>query len=105
MISYSYTTTIFHPLLERILKGLPRLHYIDDILVSNKTEQDLHIPAELVLCELQKLGFKVKKERMQWCRKTVVYLGHVVTEGSYSMQPVLEKPKEHIPRIEGRLML
>lgn len=57
---------------------------------------------ESVLCELQSFGFKVKKEKNAVASKDCSLLGHAVTKGSYSMQPMLENLKVQVSRIQRR---
>ena len=60
-----------------ILQGLPRdICYLDDILVTGVTDDDHLQNLEEVLTRLQKHGICLKREKCQFLKDSVDYLGH-----------------------------
>ena len=75
----------FQRLMERVLRGLTFEHclvYLDDILVFSRSIDDHVAGLRKVLERLREAGLKAKPSKCQFGRKTMDYLGHVVsTEG------------------------
>ncbi|KAI5102916.1 hypothetical protein C0J45_6497 [Silurus meridionalis] len=57
------------------------LQYADDILVTGLTEQDCHKASVIVCNVLAQAGFKASHQKLQWVKRKVSYLGHVISEG------------------------
>ena len=54
--------------------------YIDDILVTGKSEQEhIHNLEEMLKC-LSEYGIQVKREKCAFFKDTVEYLGHLISE-------------------------
>ena len=66
--------------MESLLRGLPMVSvYIDDIVVSGKTQEEhLHNLNE-VLQRLQSASLQLKKEKCSFCLPEVDYLGHTIS--------------------------
>ena len=71
---------IFQRTMESLLQGLPMVCvYIDDIIVSGKTQEEhLHNLNE-VLQRLQSAGLRLKREKCSFCLPEVDYLGHTIS--------------------------
>ena len=71
---------IFQRTMESLLRGLPMVCvYIDDIIVSGKTQEEhLHNLNE-VLQRLQSAGLHLKKEKCSFFLPEVDYLGHTIS--------------------------
>ena len=67
------------------------LVYIDDILITGKTEEDHLHTLELVLLKLNTYGFHLKKEKCAFLKSEVVFLGHKIDHrGIYPIVPTLD---------------
>ena len=81
---------MFQRTIENILQNLPHTCvYLDDILVTGKTESEHIKNLEEVLIRLEKAGLRLKKQKYSFTLPSVDYLGHSITpEG---LQPTKEK--------------
>ena len=69
---------MFQKAMDMVLQGLPGvICYIDDILVSGTSEEQLS-RLEEVLKRLKNYGLRVKKNKCAFLRESVEYLGHKV---------------------------
>ena len=86
----SAAPSIFQRTMENLLKGIPQVVvYIDDILVTGKTDAEHLQHLKEVLARLKKAGMKLKESKCSFMMEKVTYLGHVISqEGIY---PAAEK--------------
>ncbi|ROK32556.1 hypothetical protein DPX16_23674 [Anabarilius grahami] len=57
------------------------LQYADDILVSGETKEDCE-KASIIVCNvLAQAGFKASRDKLQWVKSKVTYLGHIIMPG------------------------
>ncbi len=78
--------------MENLLQGIEHVCvYIDDILVTRKSEADHLQKLEEVLQRLSKVGMKLKRSKCQFMLPEVEYLGHQITKEG--LQPTEEKVK------------
>ncbi|KRZ01755.1 Retrovirus-related Pol polyprotein from transposon, partial [Trichinella zimbabwensis] len=80
----------FQRLMETALRGLTWkacLVYLDDIIVFGKTEKEHLELLEEVLSRLRAVGLKVKPGKCQLMRRSVRYLGHIVTQHGIGTDP------------------
>ena len=63
--------------------------YLDDILVTGKTETEHIKNLEEVLLRLEKAGLRLKKQKCSFMLPSVNYLGHSIS--SEGLQPTREK--------------
>ena len=71
---------IFQRTMEGLLKGIPHVAvYIDDILVSGKTEEDHMKTLDEVLTKLKKEGLRLKRDKCAFMLPKVQYLGHIIS--------------------------
>ncbi|GFU05895.1 retrovirus-related Pol polyprotein from transposon 17.6 [Trichonephila clavipes] len=52
--------------------------YMDDVVIFSKTFEEHLVHLELVLAELEKLGFSVKLDKCSFVVKRIKYLGHTI---------------------------
>ena len=88
----SAAPSIFQSVMDQTLAGLDNVCcFLDDILISGKTIEVHHFTLNEVLTRLEKLGFRVKKDKCEWCKPSVEYLGHRID--SDGLHPTDEKVK------------
>ena len=77
LFGVSVAPSVFHRTLESLLAGIPNVCiFLDDILVTGKTEAEHMDNIRLVLQRLQNAGLKVNKQKCGLFRYSVTYLGH-----------------------------
>lgn len=91
----------FHPPCESQI-----IIYVDDILVASETEEQCRADSIALLQYLAKTGNKVKKQKLQWVKPKVNYLGHTLTaEGkliqTQRKEAILNAPK---PKTKQQVM-
>ena len=81
---------IFQRTIENTLQNLTHTCvYLDDILITGKTETDHIRNLEEVLTCLEKAGLRLKKQKCSFMLTSVDYLGHTIS--SEGLQPTREK--------------
>ena len=76
----SSAPAIFQRTIENILQGIPNVVvYIDDILITGKTESEHLRNLEEVLTRLESSGFRLKRCKCEFLLPSVDYLGHTIT--------------------------
>ena len=81
---------IFQRVMESILSGIPGVVvYIDDVLVTGKSEEEHLSALEEVLRRIMESGFRLRKDKCVFLAPSVVYLGHQID--SEGLHPVAEK--------------
>ena len=76
--------------MENLLQGIPGVVvYIDDILVTGKTQEEHLAILERVLSRLESAGLRLKRNKCVFLAPSVIYLGYKIdAEG---LHPVAEK--------------
>ena len=70
---------IFQQTMEKILQGLPMVVvYIDDILITGRTNEEHLANLEKVLQRLQQYGLRLKQEKCSFLQPSVEYLGYII---------------------------
>ena len=80
----------FERLMESVFRGLHYdicLIYLDDIIVTGKTIDDMIVNLTKVFDRLTAAGLKLKPSKCHLFAKTVEYLGHIITETGVSTDP------------------
>ena len=86
----SSASAIFQRVMESLLKGIPGVvAYLDDILITGKTDKDHLKSLDEVLSRLETAGLRLKKWKCHFLRNSVVYLGHHID--SIGLSPCAEK--------------
>ena len=65
--------------MDSILQGIPYvICYLDDILVTGRSDEEHARHLEIVLSRLQEHGIRLKKEKCHFFQSSVEYLGHLI---------------------------
>ena len=79
---------IFQKTMETTLQGLPMVSvYLDDILVSGKTQQEHLTNLNEVLAHLESAGVHLKREKCSFCQPEVTYIGHIINADELKPSP------------------
>ena len=82
--------SIFHRTLESLIAGIPNVCiFLDDILVTGKTEQEDVENLRAVLQCLEKAGLRLNREKCQFISSSVTYLGH--RKEKHGLHPTTDK--------------
>lgn len=69
---------IFQRAMDQILQGLPNVHcYLDDILVTGRTEAEHLENLDAVLGRLEQFGLHAEKGKCDFFKESLEYLGHI----------------------------
>ena len=83
---------IFQRTIESILQGIPNVSlYLDDILITGKSDEEHLRNLEEVLSRLEKAGIRLKRSKCAFMLQSVEYLGHSISEKG--LQPTGKKVK------------
>ena len=81
---------IFQRTIESILRGIPHVCvYIDDILVTGKSQEEHLQTVDEVLSRLEAAGLRLKRDKCTFMLPSVEYLGHTIS--AEGLQPTTEK--------------
>ena len=81
---------MFQWTLQNVLAGIPNVCiFLDDILVTGKTEAEHMENLRLVLQRLQNAGLKENQQKYELFRSSVTYLGHRIDR--HGLHPTTEK--------------
>ena len=91
----SSAPAIFQRTMESILQGLDRVAvYIDDILITGRSEEEHLKVLDEVLQRLQKAGMRLKKSKCTFLSHSVEYLGHKISKDG--LHPTEDKELSHM---------
>ena len=89
---------IFQRTMEATLQGLQMVCvYLDDILVSGKTQQEHLANLHEVLTRLESAGLRLKREKCTFCQSEVTYLGHIISADGLKPSPNKVKAVSNLP--------
>ena len=86
------TPAVFQRAMDSVLQGIPGVVcYLDDILVTGKTDEDHLRSLEMVLQRLQEHGVRLRQDKCRFFQHSVEYLGHRVdASGIHTSQTKIE---------------
>ncbi|XP_059201274.1 uncharacterized protein K02A2.6-like [Centropristis striata] len=76
----SSAPSIFQRIMENIMKDLPVVVFLDDLLIMGRSEEDHLHNLQRVLQRLQENGLRVKCSKCEFGKTQLEYLGHVLDE-------------------------
>ena len=75
----SCAPAIFQRIIKQTLADIPGVAcYLDDIIITGKTEKDHMINLQKTLERLKDSGFRLRKSKCSFLQTSVAYLGHIV---------------------------
>ncbi|HLP97517.1 MAG TPA: reverse transcriptase family protein, partial [Sideroxyarcus sp.] len=79
---------IFHRVVHESIEDLDGVQsYIDDILVSGRTQEEHDARLAALMERLKERGFTINVEKSVFCRRSVKYLGHRISSGRIEVDP------------------
>lgn len=79
---------IFQNIMEKILHGIEGVTiYLDDVTVTGQTESEHLERLAEVLKRLKGNGFRVKKEKCEFLKDSMIYLGHIIDASGIKTDP------------------
>lgn len=79
---------LFQRAMDQILSGLPGVQcYLDDILCTGANDEEHLHNLDATLQRLQEYGLRVRKEKCEFLKPSVEYLGHVINEKGLHTAP------------------
>ena len=88
----SSSLAIIQKVMDTILQGIPNdFCYLDDILITEPTEEAHLAHLEEVLTHLKRYGIRAKREKCEFNKSSVEYLGHKVdAQGLHTTEKKVE---------------
>ena len=86
----------FQRTMETLLSGIPMCRpYLDDVIVSGRTEEEHLRNLEMLLQRLEENGMRLKRTKCEFMRDSITYLGHKIdATGIYPLDDKLEAVRE-----------
>nr|XP_061795480.1 uncharacterized protein K02A2.6-like [Nerophis lumbriciformis] len=93
---------LFQRAMDQILSGLPGVQcYLDDILCTGANDEEHLRNLDAVLKRLRQYGLRVRKEKCEFLRPSVEYLGHVIDHEGLHKAPSKTKAIVDAPAPEN----
>ena len=96
----SQAPAYFQLLIDKVLMGCSKfaIGYLDDIIIfsNNEIEHLRHI--EEIFTRLEHFGLKMKREKCDFFKKHIQYLGHLITEDGFTPLPEKLESIRNMPR-------
>ena len=81
---------IFQQIMESLLQNIPGVVvYIDDILISGKSEEEHLKTLEIVLAKLEEAGLRVRKDKCSFMIPEISFLGYKID--AHGIHPIADK--------------
>ena len=79
---------VFQRFMESVLEGIPYVGvYIDDIIVTGKTDAEHLATLKIALTRLQDIGLRIKRPKCRFMQTQIEFLGHVIDQHGISPAP------------------
>ena len=74
--------------------------YLDDIIIFSRTEEEHSENLEKIFRKLKEYGLKMKKEKCNFFKKHLQYIGHLVSEEGFKPLPEKIKSIKNMPPVK-----
>ena len=82
-----------------LLKGSTILQYVDDILIASETKVEHQTTLYSILKHLEDQGLKANPKKAQIGKTQVLYLGHLISQGTKEMPVDRKAAVQQMPRL------
>ena len=88
-VGLSQAPAYFQLLIDKVLMGCSKfaMGYLDDIIIFSNNELDHLRHIEEIFIRLECFGLKMKKEKCDFFKKHIQYLGHLIVEEGFTPLP------------------
>ncbi len=90
----------FQRLMDLVLSGLHWTHclvYLDDVIVFASNVEEHLKRLDVVLDRIEKAGLTLKPAKCQWLKRSVKFLGHIVSEEGVTVDPAKVSSVQNFP--------
>ena len=96
----SQAPTYFQLLIDKVLMGCGKfaMGYLDDIIIFSKNEIEHLQHIEEIFNRQERFGLKMKKEKCDFFKKHIQYLGHLIAEDGFTPLPKKLDSIRNMPR-------
>ena len=96
----SQAPAYFQLLIDKVLMGCSSfaMGYLDDIIIFSKNELEHLKHLEEIFTRLERFGLKMKREKCDFFKKHIQYLGHLITEEGFTPLPEKLESIRKMPR-------
>ena len=96
----SQAPAYFQLLIDKVLMGFGKfvMGYLDDIIIFSKNEIEHLQHIEEIFNRLERFGLKMKKEKCDFFKKHIQYLGHLIAEDGFTPLPEKLDSIRNMPR-------
>ena len=96
----SQAPAYFQLLIDKVLMGCSKfaMGYLDDIIIFSNNEIDHLRHIEEIFNRLESFGLKMKKEKCDFFKKHIQYLGHLIAEDGFTPLPEKLESIRNMPR-------
>ena len=96
----SQAPAYFQLLIDKVLMGCSSfaMGYLDDIIIFSKNELEHLKHLEEIFTRLKQFGLKMKREKCDFFKKHIQYLGHLITEEGFTPLPEKLENIRKMPR-------
>ena len=98
----SQAPTYFHLLIDKVLMGCSKfaMGYLDDIIIFSNNELEYLEHIEEIFKRLEHFGLKMKREKCNFFKKHIQYLGHLIVEEGFTPFPEKLESIRKMPRLK-----
>ena len=102
MFGITSAPSIWQQTIEQVLQGLPGVQvYLDDILVTGRTEKEHYENLDKVLTRLEERNLTLKREKCRFAQESVDFLGHRIEKDGVHKTPDKTSKIENLDRPEN----
>ena len=96
----SQAPAYFQLLIDKVLMGCSKfaMGYLDDIIIFSNNEKEHLQHIEEIFRRLERFGLKMKREKCDFFKKHIQYLGHLIVENGFTPLPEKLESIRNMPR-------